>query len=128
MLKKQRVIYGIGFAVLLLTEVLIALFVHDFFVRPYVGDVLVTVLLCCLCRTVMPKGLSALPLYVFVFATLVEVAQYFNVVTLLGVQDNPVLRTIIGTSFSFADLLCYAVGCFAFWTAEKFVIKRYTDR
>ena len=45
-MKKQRITYAAIFAVLLLIEIGIGLFVHDDFLRPYVGDVLVTVLLC----------------------------------------------------------------------------------
>lgn len=121
-MKKQRITYATVFGVLLLTEVLIALFVHDRFVRPYIGDVLVTILICCFCRTAIPKGVPALPVYVFVFAALVEIAQYFNIVKLLGLENNAFLSTIIGTTFSFHDLLCYAVGCVLFWAAEKAVL------
>ena len=118
-MKRPRIIYTIAFAILLIIEILIALYVHDTFIRPYVGDVLVTVLLCCLCRIVIPKGLPALPIYVFLFAALVETAQYFNIVTLLGLQNVPFLSTVIGTTFSTLDLICYAVGCVIFAMAEK---------
>ena len=121
MLKKSRTTYAVAFGVLLLIEIIIALFVHDAFVRPYIGDVLVTVLLCCLCRIIIPKGVSALPIYVFVFAVLVELAQYVNVVKLLGLENNAFFSTIIGTTFSFVDILCYAAGCLAFWVAEKWL-------
>ncbi|MBQ2939521.1 MAG: DUF2809 domain-containing protein [Clostridia bacterium] len=121
MLKKSRTTYAVAFGVLLLIEIIIALFVHDAFVRPYIGDVLVTVLLCCLCRIIIPKGVSALPIYVFVFAALVELAQYVNVVKLLGLENNAFFSTIIGTTFSFVDILCYAAGCLAFWVAEKWL-------
>ncbi len=121
MLKKSRTTYAVAFGVLLFIEIIIALFVHDAFVRPYIGDVLVTVLLCCLCRIIIPKGVSALPIYVFVFAALVELAQYVNVVKLLGLENNAFFSTIIGTTFSFVDILCYAAGCLAFWVAEKWL-------
>lgn len=121
MLKKSRTTYAVAFGVLLFIEIIIALFVRDAFVRPYIGDVLVTVLLCCLCRIIIPKGVSALPIYVFVFAVLVELAQYVNVVKLLGLENNAFFSTIIGTTFSFVDILCYAAGCLAFWVAEKWL-------
>ena len=121
MLKKSRATYAVAFGVLLFIEIIIALLVHDAFVRPYIGDVLVTVLLCCLCRIIIPKGVSALPIYVFVFAALVELAQYVNVVKLLGLENNAFFSTIIGTTFSFVDILCYAAGCLAFWVAEKWL-------
>ena len=41
---KRRIVYALIALGLLAVEVLIALFVHDNFIRPYVGDVLVTVL------------------------------------------------------------------------------------
>lgn len=44
--------YALAFGLLLLLEALIAVFVHDRFVRPYLGDVLVVVLLYCLARAV----------------------------------------------------------------------------
>ena len=120
-MKKARAIYAAMFCVLFLIEVCIALFVHDDFLRPYVGDALVTILLCCLCRTVIPKGLPALPVYVFVFAALVEAAQYVDVVKLLGLEDNAVISTIVGRTFSWADLICYAGGCLVFWLVERAV-------
>ena len=121
MMKKLRIVYALIFAALLCVELCIGLFVHDGFVRPYVGDVLVTVLLCCLCRVVVPTGLAALPMYVFVFSALVEAAQYVDVVKLLGLEDNAVISTIVGRTFSWADLICYAVGCLSFWLVEKAV-------
>ena len=127
-MRKRRILYAIIFITLLCVELCIALFVHDDFVRPYIGDVLVTVLLCCLCRIAVPKGVPALPAYVFLFAALVEAAQYIDVVKLLGWEDNAILSTLIGRTFSWADILCYGVGCVAFWAAEKRVIFRWKER
>ncbi len=120
-MKKARTIYASAFCALFLIELCIALFVHDNFLRPYMGDALVTILLCCLCRIVVPDGTPALPLYVFAFAALVEAAQYVDVVKLLGLEDNAVISTIVGRTFSWADLICYAAGCLAFWSVETAV-------
>ena len=121
-MKTRRITYIICFLVLLLTEVLIALYIDDRFIRPYFGDVLVTALVCSFCRIFAPKGIPTLPIYVFVFATFVEIGQYLNIVKLLGLENNIFFCTILGTSFSFIDLVCYAVGCLLFWAAEKAVI------
>jgi hypothetical protein len=117
-MKMKRIVYAIIFGILLLTEIAIALFAHDDFVRPYIGDVLVTVLLCSLCRIVFPTGISALPAFIFVFAAMVEVAQYFQIVKLLGLENHTFFSTIIGTTFSPEDLVCYAVGCMLFWIVQ----------
>ena len=118
-MRKLRSIYALMFVVLLCVEICIALFVRDDFVRPYIGDALVTVLICCLCRVVIPKGVPALPVYVFVFAALVEAAQYVDIVRLLGWENNAFLSALIGRTFSWVDILCYGMGCVGFWIMEK---------
>ena len=112
-MKNKRLLYAAIFCGLLAIEVCIALFVHDAFIRPYVGDMLVTLLLCCLCRIVVPCKIRLLPLFVFLFAALVELGQYFDLVALLGLADNRFLSILMGRTFSWLDLLCYAVGCAA---------------
>lgn len=124
-MKSRRLPYAVVALLLLLTEIYIGLFVRDRFVRPFVGDVLVTMLLCCLFRAVKPTGVRLLPVYVFAFATLVEIAQYFDVVKLLGLEHNAFISTIVGRSYSYKDLLCYAIGCLIFWVAEWAVKRRF---
>lgn len=113
-----RIVYAACFAVILITEILIALFVRDSFIRPYGGDILVTVLICCLVRIFSPKGIRLLPLWVFLFALAVEVAQYLDFVSLLGLGNIAFFRILFGTSFSFIDIICYAVGCGLFFVFE----------
>ena len=114
-MKNKRILYGTVFCGLLAAGVCIALFVNDSFIRPYVGDMLVTLLLCCLCRVIIPNKVRLLPLFVFVFSALVEIGQYFDMVALLGLADNRLLSVLLGRTFSWLDLLCYAVGCIAAW-------------
>lgn len=121
--RNRRLAFAVLFLLLLVAEVLIALFVHDAFIRPYFGDVLVTVLICAFCRVFFPKGICLLPVYVFLFATAVEVSQYFHLVNLLGLEDNRFFATLMGASFSWYDLICYAAGCAAFVAIESIVEK-----
>lgn len=114
-----RIRYALCFVIILITEVLIALFVRDSFIRPYGGDILVTVLICCFVRIFSPKGIRLLPLWVFLFALAVEVAQYLDFVSLLGLGNIAFFRILLGTSFSFIDIICYAVGCVLFFVGEK---------
>lgn len=108
---KKRIIYFGVFLLLLIIEVLIALFIHDRFVRPYIGDVLVVMVLYFLARVFLPEGCRGLTLIIFIFATGVEVLQYFNLVELLGLSDNRFMRTLLGAVFDFKDIVCYGVGC-----------------
>ena len=107
----NRLKYLAAFLILFAAEVLIALFVHDGFVRPYLGDVLVVILLYFFVRSIIPEGIRLLPLYIFLFAAAIEVLQYFDFVDHIGLGGNRIARIILGTTFSFADILCYAVGC-----------------
>ena len=120
-MKKTRLTYALLFLSVLLAEILIALFVKDAFVRPYVGDMLVTVLICCFLRIFFPTGVKLLPVYVFIFASAVEVGQYFDIVKLLGLENNTFLSVMLGRTFSLADILCYAAGCILFFGVEKTV-------
>lgn len=122
-MRSKRFLYAAIFCVLLAVEVCIALFINDAFIRPYVGDMLVTLLLCCLCRVIVPCQVRLLPLFVFVFSALVEIGQYFDMVALLGLADNRLLSVLLGRIFSWLDLLCYAVGCIAAWGLDIVIRK-----
>ena len=95
----------------------------DRFVRPYLGDVLVTVLICSFLRIIWPKGIRLLSVYVFLFAAAVEIGQYFDMVKLLGLEGNAFLSVLMGRSFSWIDLICYAVGCIIFYCINRIVDK-----
>ena len=123
---KKRFGYAIAFLVLLITEILIALFVRDDFIRPYGGDILVTVLICAAVRILFPTGIRLLPLWVFLFAAAVEIGQYFDFVTLLGLGNITFFRILLGSTFSVADLICYAAGCLLFWIGEKAITKSFS--
>lgn len=112
------------FCGLLAVEVCFALFVNDAFIRPYVGDMLVTLLLCCLCRVIVPNKVRLLPLYVIIFAACVEVSQYFDLVALLGLADNRILSIALGRTFSWMDIVCYGIGCVVAVWLDRILIKK----
>ena len=124
---KKRVVYAAGACILLAAEILIALFVRDSFIRPYGGDILVTVLLCCLLRAVFLFWIPYLPLGVFLFAAAVEFAQALGIAALIP-HSWTAVRIIVGSSFSVWDLVCYAVGCVLFWGAERLILRSKTEK
>lgn len=116
---KKRLVYLLTTIILLITEVLIALYVHDDFIRPYVGDALVVIVLYTFVRILIPEKGRLLPLYIFLFAVVVEILQGIHIVNILGVADNRFLRTLIGDSFDIKDILCYGAGCILLWLYES---------
>ena len=111
----RRIKYCILTIVLLLIEVIIALFVHDNNIRPYVGDILVTVVIYTFIRIFIPDRCSLLPLYVFIFAFMVELLQYINIVEILGLENNRFFSVLIGSTFDIKDIVCYGIGCLIAW-------------
>ena len=97
--------------IVFIIELIIALYVHDRIIRPYIGDMLVVVLVYCFVRVFVPRGMKRLPLYVFLFAVCVEVLQYFRLAELLGLQGNTAARIILGSVFDWKDIACYGAGC-----------------
>ena len=124
---RKRLIYAAAAGVLFALEIFIALYVRDDFIRPYGGDILVTVLLCCLARVVVLNRIPYLPLAVFVFAAAVEFAQALGVAALIP-DGWTVVRVAVGSSFSVWDIVCYAVGCLGFAGAERLILRRKTEK
>lgn len=118
---KINIRYIISFIILFIIETLIALYVHDAIIRPYIGDILVVVLLYTLIRGIIRKRIKFLPVYLFVFASAVEIMQYFKVIDLLHLRSNRVASVILGTSFDIKDILCYLVGSIILIGWEQFV-------
>jgi hypothetical protein len=115
---KKRVIYAIAALALLGAEACIALFVHVNFVRPFLGDVLAVLLFHCAVRVILPGKPRLLAVYVFLFACAIEAAQHIRLLDLLGLGDMQLLRVIIGGTFDWRDILCYAAGCAAAGAGE----------
>ena len=108
---------------LFLIEVCIALFVHDNFIRPYFGDVLVVILIYCFVKSFLNVSVIKAAIAVLLFAFLVETLQYFAIIEILGLQDNKLARTVIGTSFAWEDILAYIVGIVIVIVGEKWLRK-----
>ncbi|MBR5773352.1 MAG: DUF2809 domain-containing protein [Clostridia bacterium] len=121
---KKRLIYALISLVIFITEVLIALYVDDNFIRPFGGDILVVILIACIVRIISPDKIRLLALWVFIFSVAVETAQYFDIVNLLGLGDITFFAVLIGTSFSFIDIICYAAGCLIFFAAEALLNRK----
>jgi len=95
---------------ILIIETLIALFMHDSVLRPYGGDFLVVILLYCLLKSFTNLSIITAAISVLLFAYAVEISQYFHLVSLLGLQYSRTAKILLGTTFSFVDILLYTLG------------------
>lgn len=96
--------------ILFIIEVLIALYVQDAIIRPYVGDFLVVILLYCLLKAFLNIPVIPAAIGVLLFAYLVETLQYFHLVHRLGLGHSKLATIIIGSSFEWIDLVAYTAG------------------
>ena len=107
---KFRYHYFIIALLLFLIELCIALFLHDKFIRPIVGDFLVVIFIYCFIKTFVDLSVWTTAISVLLFSYLVEFLQYLNIVDKLGLQNIKVAKIVIGTSFSWLDILAYTLG------------------
>jgi hypothetical protein len=104
-------------------EAAIAAYMDDTFVRPYFGDLLVVILIYCTIKSFIDSAPIKTAVAVFIFACLIEVSQYYHLVQLLGWGRSSTATTVMGTFFSFVDILMYALGTLVIIGAEKYFDK-----
>jgi len=116
--RNKRIYYLLGFIFLLTIEIIIARFIEDDFIRPYLGDFLVMILIYCILMSISRisifKGLIA----VLLFSFAVEFFQLINIVKVLQYQPPKVVMIILGSSFSVWDLLAYSLGILFIFSIE----------
>jgi hypothetical protein len=101
-------------------EVLIALYVHDWLIRPYGGDVLAALLVYVGLRVFMQRASSSrLAAVAFATGAALEVFQACQLPVRLGLTQNAILRIAIGTTFQWGDLLAYAIGSASGWFIDE---------
>ena len=105
--------------ILFVTEVLIAAFLDDRIIRPYVGDVLVVILIYCFIRSFLNTPVVPTAIATLIFAYIIEVLQYIRLVTRLGLEENTLARTVMGTSFEWVDMVAYTLGFAIVLVAER---------
>lgn len=99
--------------VLFLIEVLIALFVKDALIRPYGGDFLAVIMLYAFARAMVNWPAIRVALAALGIAYAIEIAQYLDLLSWLGWQDNTLARVVLGSSFEWIDMLAYTLGAVA---------------
>ena len=98
------------FLIIFITEVLIALYLNDPVIRPYIGDILVVILMYYFVKSFIKTRTIYLVAGVLIFAYLVEISQYLRLIDLIGMRDHVLVRTVLGSHFTWIDMLAYTVG------------------
>lgn len=123
MLTFNKNYFGVAILIFFI-EILIALYVNDSIVRPYFGDVLVVILMYCFLKSFLQLSVLTVSIAVLLFSFTIEFFQYLNIVAILALEKSKIARTVIGTSFSWIDLLTYIIGITIVLGVEKYWLKK----
>lgn len=113
--------YLISAIFLFLTEVFIALYMHDEIIRPYGGDFLVVILLYCIIKSFLNSDFRITALSVLLFSYLIEISQYFHLTEVLNPNNSNLIRIITGDYFSWTDILAYTLGTITIICTEALI-------
>ncbi|MCK5727561.1 MAG: DUF2809 domain-containing protein [Thiotrichaceae bacterium] len=123
----KRFPYIAATIVLFAIEVFIAIAIPaDSFIRHSFGDYLVVILVYCSVKSVFNIEPMRLAIAVCIFAFLIEFSQYIHVLDHLNINNN-IIRIVLGTSFSFGDLVMYTLGSLSAYFLDYGWIKLNTS-
>jgi glycopeptide antibiotics resistance protein len=105
-----RLRYFLLAVALFITEVIIALYVHDSFIRPHFGDYLVVIFIYCFVRGFTSFRVVPTALGVLLFSFLIEFLQYLSFVKVLGLEKSRIASVVLGTAFEWSDIAAYILG------------------
>jgi len=110
------------FTALFLTEVMIAMYVHDAIIRPFFGDFLAVIALYYLLKSFLKFSNLTLVLSSLLFAYFLEILQYFNFLAYSGLKNYKIIAIVLGTSFAWGDIVAYTLGALfvAFFSSWQF--------
>ncbi len=115
-IKKQ---YLIATITLFIIELFIGFFVQDKIIRPFIGDLLVVILLYCFVKSIFNITTTKAAIYVLIFAYFIEIMQGLKLVEFIGLSNYKIARILIGTTFSWKDIVCYTIGIAVVIITEK---------
>jgi hypothetical protein len=107
------------FLSLLVVEVGIALYVHDEFFRPFVGDFLAVIAVYFFVRSFFKLTYFKALLASLLVSYVIEVLQYVDFLSIVHLKSNKFLRILFGSTFHWGDILAYSLGAVMVFLVEN---------
>ncbi len=125
----NRTKYFLIAVLIFICEVLIATKLSGFkFIRENFGDFLVVILLYFIVKMVRDFPPLPLAICIFVFAVIVEITQYFHLSDELGFRRGSLISILMGTNFSFYDILMYLLGTITAYGFDSAVFRKRSTK
>ena len=121
-LQTFRLRFHLGYCLFALTIFLIEIAIAKYtsgWVRSYLGDVLVIVLLYSAIMSVAELNKKLVALFTLIVAFAIEFGQYFKLAERLGFAPDSLAYIVLGNTFSVEDLGCYVVGAILILLFER---------
>ncbi len=123
--RKKYLILALAFFII---EVIIGMYVNDRIIRPYGGDFLVVMLIYFILRSFWNQRPIIIAVAVLIFSYSVEFAQHFKLVEILGLKGNRFAEIMIGTDFSWWDMLAYTLGIIVVYYVDIMFIDKNLNK
>jgi hypothetical protein len=113
--------------IIVLVEIFIAVFVNDTFFRPYFGDFLASILVFTFLKSFLRINISQAALFGLLFSYFIEFLQLIDFLHISGLENFRLIRIVLGSSFSWFDMLAYTLGIvFVLFLEYYFQSKSYS--
>lgn len=120
--------YFILTILLFTTEIFIGMYMDDAIIRPYGGDYLVVMLIYCFVKSFADFPPIQTVIGVLLFSYVIEIAQYFHFVEVIGLGQSRIAVMLMGNYFAWTDILAYTLGTATIIIVEQVRIKRSINK
>jgi len=122
----KRAIYFVIFLFLLGVEIAIATYLKTGFIRTYLGDLLVVILLYCLLMSTLKPSVKTGLVLTLAIAFAIELLQLINLTRFFPQEYKQLATLVLGSHFSWLDLLMYVLGIVCAGITEFVLHKCYS--
>lgn len=122
----KRAIYFLIFLFLLGVEIAIATYLKTGFIRAYLGDLLVVILLYCLLMSTLKPSVKTGLILTLAIAFAIELLQLINLTRFFPQEYKQLATLVLGSHFSWLDLLMYVLGIVVAGITELVLHKHYS--
>jgi len=98
------------FSIILVIEVIIAIFFRDRWIRPLLGDMLAVMAIAYFIHAFFAIMLQKIAIGTLIFACFIELLQLVKIIDILGWRDSQLAHLTVGSTFDWRDLVAHTIG------------------